>query len=90
MSVGHFARVLEAAGIPTVMVCIQAAWVRVKQMKLARVVVVPHFMGRTLGPPGQHRRHRATIVTALNLLENAVRGETMVELSGSYRSGVSG
>lgn len=82
---GHVARLLEAAGIPTVIIGIQAAWSRMTVMALPRVLITPHFMGRTLGAPGNHKRQRETILAALDLLQTARQGGAHLELPGPYR-----
>ena len=58
---------------------------RMEVMRLPRVVITPHLMGRTLGAPGDRDRQRAAVLTALELLERAETGGTFVELAGSYR-----
>ena len=60
---------------------------RMEVMSLPRVLVTPHLMGRTLGAPGDRDRQRATVLTALELLEEAEKGGTFVELAGSYYAG---
>ena len=82
---GHVARVVEEAGIPTVVVMIRAFRHRAKEMKLPRTVVTRHMMGRPLGAPGDVKRQRGIILAALELLENAKEGGTIVELPESYR-----
>ena len=81
MSVGHLARLLEAEGISTVIVGIQAFRQRLEAMTLPRVLVTPHLMGRPLGAPGERERQQLTVMTALGLLEEAQKAGTMVELN---------
>lgn len=85
VSVGHVARVLEANGIPTVMVAVKTFRPRLEPMKVPRLLLTPHPMGRTLGAPGNRERQRATILAALRLLETATLGGTIVELTEPYR-----
>lgn len=87
MSVGHLARLLEEAGIPTVIIAIRAFMDQLQRMTLPRVLITPHLLGRPLGPPGDNDRQRASILAALDLLENAGQVGAMVELPGRYRSG---
>ena len=73
VSVGHVARQLEAAGIATVIIGIQAFRSHMEMMTLPRVLVTPHLMGRTVGAPGDRAGQRATVIAALRLLEAAER-----------------
>ena len=82
---GHLARLLEADGIPTVVVAVRAFLPRLEPMKIPRLVITAHPLGRTLGAPGDHQRQREVIVAALRLLETATRGGTMVEFAEPYR-----
>ncbi|MBI4640275.1 MAG: hypothetical protein HY731_06245 [Candidatus Tectomicrobia bacterium] len=54
-------------------------------MKLPRTVVTRHMMGRPLGAPGDVKRQRSVILAALELLENARKSGTIVELQQPYR-----
>lgn len=71
VSVGHVQRAIEASGIPTTSVYVEAFGHVARQMALPRTVLVPHLMGRPVGPP--HRpEHQARVVrAALALLETA-------------------
>lgn len=80
MSVGHVARALEGAGVPTVAVFIRAFRHVAVAMTLPRVLVTPHLMGRTVGPPGAADRQRRVVQAALELLVDAGAGGTIVEL----------
>jgi hypothetical protein len=86
VSGGHVARLLEANDIPTVMIAIKAFLPRLEPMKIPRLVITPHPMGRTLGAPGDRQRQRHTLVVALKLLETATQGGSMVELTEPYRA----
>lgn len=81
VSVGHVARLLEAAGIATVVIAVAAFRDRLEAMSLPRLVVTPHLMGRPLGMPGRRDQQRAALMAALDLLENAKQGKTMVDLA---------
>ena len=85
VSVGHLARVLEAEGIPTVMIGVKAFRPRLEAMQIPRLLITRHPMGRTLGAPGDSRRQRAVILAALDLLEKAEQDGTIVELPEPYR-----
>jgi len=77
--VGHVARLIEAAGIPTVIIAVQAFRERLAAMKPPRVLLTPHLMGQPLGPPHQVTTHKAVVKAALNLLRSASTGNTMVD-----------
>jgi hypothetical protein len=80
VSVGHVARALEEVGIPTVAVFIRAFRHVAEAMTLPRVLVTPHLMGRTIGPPRATERHREVVTSALDLLENAREPGTVTDL----------
>jgi hypothetical protein len=80
VSVGHVARAIEAAGVPTVAVFIRAFRHVAQAMTVPRVLVTPHLMGRTVGPPGAADRQRRVVEAALDLLVDAPSGGTIVEL----------
>jgi len=84
MSVGHVARLLEEAGIPTVIIAVEAFAFRMEKMTLPRLVKTPHPMGRPLGAPGDKVRQRDCLLAAMRLLENAKQGGTIYEMPGSY------
>lgn len=77
MSVGHVARLLEAAGIATVILAVAAFQERLAAMKVPRLVLTPHLMGRPLGMPGNRTQQRAALAAALSLLEDATQPQTV-------------
>ncbi|MCJ7701007.1 MAG: hypothetical protein MUO62_05450 [Anaerolineales bacterium] len=79
MSVGHVARLLEAEGIATVVVAARAFRPRMEVMKLPRLLLTPHLMGRPLGPAGDAAAQRAVLRAAFKLLETALAGGTVIE-----------
>jgi len=83
--VGHVARLLEAAGIATVILAVRAFQVRIEGMAVPRLLVTPYPMGRPVGAPGDRDGQRATIVAALQLLEHAQERGTTVMFSDPYR-----
>jgi hypothetical protein len=87
VSVGHVARAVEASGIPTVSVFVRAFRHVAEQMRLARTIVTRHPMGRPLGAPLDHERHREVTFAALDLLERAEEPEAVVELEAPFRPG---
>lgn len=87
MSVGHVARAFEDAGIPTVSVFVRAFKHVAEVMNLPRTVITQHPMGRPLGAPGDRERQRAAIGAALDLLERATAGGTIVEMDEAWRPG---
>ena len=84
MSVGHVARLLEEAGISTVIIAVRAFSFHMEKMILPRMVMTPHPMGRPLGAPGDFQRQRDCILAALELLENAERAGSIYDMPGSY------
>ena len=82
---GHIARLLEAAGIATVIIAVRAFKDRLTAMTVPRTVISPHLMGRPLGMPGDHAKQRMLILTALDLLEKAQRVGAIVELPAKVR-----
>ncbi|MCH7670306.1 MAG: hypothetical protein IIC71_14060 [Acidobacteria bacterium] len=87
MSVGHIAREIEAAGIPTVAVYVRAFRHIAEAMGVPRTIVTRHLMGRTLGAPGDSERQNEVIDAAFDLLESAEEGGALVELEHPYRPG---
>jgi len=83
--VGHVARLLEQAGIPTVIIAARPFRPRMEGMQLPRLLLTPHLMGRPVGAPGDKAGQRRTILAALDLLEKAEGGGTIVELPGRYQ-----
>ena len=83
---GHLARLVEAAGIATVIIAVRAFRDQLEKMSLPRVVTTPHLLGRPLGAPGDRTRQRESILAALNLLETAKRVGTILDLTGSHQS----
>lgn len=86
MSVGHLARLIEEAGTPTVAIYVHAFRHVAEAMKLPRVVVTRHPIGRALGAPGDIERQREVLSRAFQLLQNANAGASLVELDGPYRT----
>lgn len=86
MSVGHVARAIESAGIPTSSIYIRAFRHVAEEMKLSRTIVTRHPMGRPLGAVGDHARHRRVTTAALELFENA--GEpTLMDFPEPFQAG---
>ena len=85
MSVGHLARLLEEAGISTVIIAARAFRPRMEIMSLPRLLLTPHLMGRPIGAPGDAPRQREVILEALGLLNGAKSVGTIVEMPGEYR-----
>jgi hypothetical protein len=71
---------MEAAGISTVIIAARAFRDHLAKMTLPRVVTTPYPMGRPLGAPGDHKRQRESILTALGLLESAKQVGTILDL----------
>jgi len=77
VSVGHLARLLEAEGIATVVIAIQAFRPLLEAMTLPRVLVTPHLLGRPVGAAGDRERQQATVLAALTLLSSAGQAGTV-------------
>ena len=88
MSVGHLARLLEEAGIATVIIAAKAFGNKLKAMNPARVLTTNHPMGRPIGPPGDRERQLQVLNAALNLLHQAQGPGTLVEFSELYQPNV--
>lgn len=78
MSVGHVARAIEAAGIPTVAVFIRAFRHIAESMMVPRTLITPHLMGRPIGPPGARQRQREVVTAAVQLASQATGPGTVV------------
>ena len=87
VSVGHVARVLEEAGIPTIVIGVRAFRERLSAMRVPRLVTTPHPMGRPLGAPHDKEAQQATLLAALDLLAKADQGGAIQDLSRPYRYG---
>ncbi len=85
MSVGHVARHAESEGIPTVTVAVRSFAHVATEMGIPRTVVTKHPMGRPLGPPDDVDTQRRVVRAALELLETATHGGSIVELGEPYR-----
>jgi hypothetical protein len=81
MSVGHIARLLEDAGIATVIIAVKAFLPRMKAMTLPRVLLTPHLLGRPIGPPNDNVTQRAVLEAALELLATADGPGAILEFS---------
>ena len=82
---GHLARLLEDGRIATVVVAARPFHRRLLAMSLPRLVLTPHPMGRVLSAPGDIARQREVILAALELLESATEGNSLLEISGTYQ-----
>lgn len=85
VSVGHLARLIEEAGIPTVAVYVRAFRHVAEALRVPRALVTRHPMGRTLGAPHDAERQRKVVEGALELLETATT-PTVIELPMAYRT----
>jgi hypothetical protein len=76
------ARLVERAGIPTVVVTMMpdvAEW-----LLAPRVVGVEHPFGHSFGMPGDERTHRRVLATAMTLLAGAPRPGTRVDVDAAW------
>ncbi len=79
-SVGLVARALERAGIPTVSIFVEAFRHVAGRLRVPRVLVTPHLMGRTVGPVGDRATQTRVVEAALDLLVTADGPETLRDL----------
>jgi hypothetical protein len=77
VTVGHVARAIEMAGIPTVSIYIEAFRPNAQLLKPPRTLITPHVMGRPLGMPHRRDQQLAVILAALHLLETAGHAPTI-------------
>lgn len=77
MTVSHVARAIEAIGIPTVTIYIEAFLPDAQLLKPARALVTANLMGRPLGLPHQRERQMAVIRAALEMLKIADHAPTL-------------
>jgi hypothetical protein len=82
VSVGHLARLIEQAGIATVVIAVRAFRSGFEEMQVARALITPYIMGRPLGFPGDIDGQRAILLAAIDLLDNATSGGTIVDYVG--------
>lgn len=69
MSVGHVQRVIEAAGIPTVGIYIEAFGHVPRQMSVSRALITPNPLGRPLGAPDDSERQFDVVEAAISLFD---------------------
>jgi hypothetical protein len=50
-------------------------------MRIPRLVITPELMGKTLGRPKDTATQRRYLETALGVLANATKGDTLLDLS---------
>jgi hypothetical protein len=75
---------LEESGISTVVVCSELFRENMLAMNLPRIVFTHTPLGRPLGAPGNKVTQKKCLVTALELLESAQLGGTVVESLTPY------
>jgi hypothetical protein len=80
--VGLVARVIEARGIPTVLV--STGRDLTLQVLPPRSVFVNFPMGNPFGRPGDVAMQRRVLLDALHLAETATRGGTLVDLTYAW------
>ncbi|MCP3898520.1 MAG: hypothetical protein GY707_02170 [Desulfobacteraceae bacterium] len=80
MSVGHVARLLEEAGIPTVIIASQVFSKQLEAMKLPRVLITPYLMGRPIGKPNDKEAQLKVLQKGLDLFEKAEKSGTIKSL----------
>ena len=86
MSVGHVARALEAVGVATVCVYVEAFRHHAVNLQVPRALITPFPMGRNLGAPGNADQQMRVIRAALGLLEAAEGVSTIVDFAEPWRA----
>jgi len=71
---------LEEQGVPTVSIFIRAFAHVAGRLRVPRVLVTPHLMGRTVGPVDERGRQREVVQAALRLLVEAQAPATRRDL----------
>lgn len=79
MSVGHIARGLEEAGMPTVIIAVKSFRTRMEMMSLPRVLLTNNLLGRVLGNPFDEDSQKKVLTQALSLLREATKNGTIAE-----------
>ena len=79
---GHVARLLEEAGIASVIISVKAFEKRLAAMTLPRVLLTPFVMGRPVGPPNDSQTQMAVLKAALSLLTKAKKPGTLEDFEG--------
>jgi len=85
VSVGHVARAVEEAGIPTVTIMTRAFAHRATEMKIPRSLVVKHPMGHSMGAALDAERQSEVLTAALEVLDSATTNGTIVEFGQAFR-----
>jgi len=85
VSVGHVARAVEEAGIPTVTIMTRAFAHRATEMMIPRSLVVNHPMGHSMGAALDAERQSEVLVAAFDVLESATASGTTVEFGPAFR-----
>jgi hypothetical protein len=86
VSVGHIARALEAVGIATVCIYVEAFRHRAVTLQVPRALVTRFPMGRNLGAPGNAEEHLRVLRAALGLLEQAGEMSTVVDYPEAWQA----
>jgi hypothetical protein len=84
VSVGHLSRLLEESGIATVVVCSVIFREKMVAMKVPRVFFTHTPLGRPVGAPGNKATQTKILISALELLESAQRGGSVVDILTPY------
>lgn len=80
VSVGHTARVFEEAGLPTVVIGTSVFKTRLAKMNIPRLLLTSELLGKTLGKPFEMETQKKYLLAALDLLEKAETGNSLIEM----------
>jgi hypothetical protein len=78
---------MEETGTPTVVVMVRSFRHVAERMSLPRTVITRNPMGRPLGAAGDVERQTEVLDVALDLLDRASSGGTIVEVETPFRPG---
>jgi hypothetical protein len=86
VSVGHISRALEAVGIATTTIMVEAFRHRAVEMVIPRTVITRFPMGRPLGAPNDIERQLDVLRLGFGLLQSATEAGTIVDYPHAYRT----
>ncbi len=84
MSVGHLARLLEEAGIATVIIAVASFRDVLAAMNTPRILITKHPMGRPIGQPNDKDGQLDVVKAALDLFSETRAFGTLKEYAGTY------
>jgi hypothetical protein len=86
VSVGHISRALEAVGIATTTIMVEAFRHRAVEMVIPRTLITRFPMGRPLGAPNDVERQLDVLRSGFNLFQSATEAGTVIDYPHTYRT----